>query len=147
RRRMARLGGLTNRAMGLLAMIAIVALAVWLMPERQISSAQDRPNGKPLIARGYTDATPGTVIVAGDPLGGQTILELRIKDGQAVKRDEIIAVLSNYPQAETSVRIAEANLEKINQTRESLVTGPRVTMLAMAEADLKTTLENQKLQN
>jgi multidrug resistance efflux pump len=142
---MARLGGLTNRALGLLTMLAIVALAVWLMPERQISSAQDRPNGKPLIARGYTDAATGTVVVAGDPLGGQTILELRIKDGQTVKRGEIIAVLSNHPQAETSVRIAEANLEKIKQARQSLLTGPRVTQLAIAEADLKTTIDNQKL--
>jgi HlyD family secretion protein len=142
---MARLGGLTNRALGLLTMLAIVALAVWLMPERQISSAQDRPNGKPLIARGYTDAATGTVVVAGDPLGGQTILELRIKDGQTVKRGEIIAVLSNHPQAETSVRIAEANLEKIKQARQSLLTGPRVTQLAIAEADVKTTIDNQKL--
>jgi multidrug resistance efflux pump len=142
---MARLRGLTNRALGLLTMLAIVALAVWLMPERQISGAQDRPNGKPLIARGYTDATAGTVVVAGDPLGGQTILELRIKEGQTVKRDEIIAVLSNHPAAETSVRIAEANLEKVKQTRQSLLTGPRVTQLAMAEADLKSSTDSLKL--
>src|SRR5262245_17075682 len=142
---MARLGGLTNRAMGLLTMLAIVALAVWLMPERQISSAQDRPNGKPLIARGYTDATTGTVVIAGDPAGGQTILELRIKDGQTVKRNEIIAVLSNYPQAETSVRIAEASLEKTREARRSMLTGPRVTQLAMAEAEIKSTIDSQKL--
>jgi multidrug resistance efflux pump len=143
---MARVGGLTNKALGFLTMIAIVALAVWLMPERQISSAQDRPNGKPLIARGFTDAATGTVIVAGDPTGGQTILELRIKDGQTVKRDDIIAVLSNYPRAEIMVRIAEANLEKIKQVRQTLLTGPRVTELAMAEAELKSSIDDQKLQ-
>src|SRR5262252_905771 len=143
---MARLGGLTNRALGLLTMLAIVALAVWLMPERQISSAQDRPNGKPLIARGFTDAATGTVIVAGDPTGGQTILELRIKDGQTVKRGDIIAVLSNYPRAEIMVRIAEANLEKVKQVRQTLLTGPRVTELAMAEAELKSSIDDQKLQ-
>jgi len=143
---MARVGGLTNKALGFLAMIAIVALAVWLMPERQISSAQDRPNGKPLIARGFTDATAGTVIVAGDPTGGQSILELRIKDGQSVKRDDIIAVLSNYPRAEIMVRIAEANLEKVKQVRQTLLTGPRVTQIAMAEAELKSSIDDQKLQ-
>src|SRR5262245_7387715 len=126
---MALLGRLSSKALGLLTMIAIVAMAVWLMPERQISSARDRPNGKPLIARGYTDAATGTVIVAGDPLGGQTILDLHIKDGQTVKRDEVIAVLSNYPKAETSVRIAEANLEKVKQVRQTLLTGPRVTQI------------------
>ena len=81
------------------------------------SSAQDGSYtaGQPLIARGYTDAPTGTVVVAGDPAGGSTVLELRIKDGQKVKRDEIIAVLSNYPLADIGVRTAEANLEKLKQ--------------------------------
>jgi hypothetical protein len=37
------------------------ALALWVAPSRQTSSAQDgiRPTG-PLISRGYTDAPAGT---------------------------------------------------------------------------------------
>ena len=143
---MARLSRLGKKASGLLTMVVVVALAVWLMPDGPISSAQDRPNGKPLIARGYTDAATGTVVVAGDPAGGQTVLELRIKDGQSVKKDEIIALLASYPQAETSVRIAEAGLAKLKQTRETMLTGPRVTQIAMAEADIQSTIESQKLQ-
>src|SRR6266478_5506378 len=115
---MARPGGLTGKSMGIATIIGIVAVALWLTPMQHISSAQDRPNGKPLIARGYTDAATGTVVVAGDPLGGQTVIDLRIKDGQKVKRDEIIAVLTNYPRADTMVRIAEADLEKIKQVRQ-----------------------------
>ena len=55
-------------------------------------------------------------MVAGDPDGGANLVELRIKDGQKVKRDEIIAVLSNYPKADVAVRMAEANLTKLKQS-------------------------------
>ena len=84
---MARGSSLRGKLTAVLAVLAIVLLALWMTPMRQMSSAQDRPNGKPLIARGYTDAAPGTVVVSGDPAGGQTILQLKIKDGQRVKRD------------------------------------------------------------
>ena len=127
-------------------MVGIVALALWLTPFQHISSAQDRPNSRPLIARGYTDAATGTVIVAGDPAGGQTVLELRIKDGQAVKRGEIIAVLSNYPRADTLVRMAEGDLEKIKQTRDTILSGTRVAQIAIDEAALKSSIEDNKLQ-
>src|SRR5262249_7217568 len=128
------------------AVLAIVVLALWMTPMRQMSSAQDRPNSRPLIARGYTDATTGTVVVAGDPLGGQTLIELRVKDGQKVKLDEVIAVLSNYPTADTLVRIAEANLEKLRQTRQSMLTGPRAMQLALDEQAIQTTIDDRKLQ-
>src|SRR3979490_800587 len=102
---MARVNRLSGGALGVATMGVIVAVALWLTPSRQMSSAQDRERSdrQPLISRGYTDATTGTVVIAGDPGGGQTILELRIKDGQTVKRDEIIAVLSNYPRADILV--------------------------------------------
>jgi len=146
---MARLNGLTGRALGVVTMIAIVALALWLTPSRQRSSAQDRDqaNNRPLIARGYTDAANGTVIIAGDPLGGQTVIELRIKEGQTVKRDQIIAVLSNYPRSDIQVRMAEANLQKLKQHREAMLTGPRVTNIAMQEADLRMTIDKNKLKD
>ncbi len=144
---MARLNGLTGRALGVVTMIAIVALALWLTPSRQRSSAQDRDqaNNRPLIARGYTDAANGTVVIAGDPLGGQTVIELRIKEGQTVKRDQIIAVLSNYPRADITVRMAEANLEKVKRERETMLTGARVTRIAMQEATVRTTIDLNKL--
>ena len=146
---MARLNGLTGRALGVVTMIAIVALALWLTPSRQRSSAQDRDqaNNRPLIARGYTDAANGTVVIAGDPLGGQTVIELRIKEGQTVKRDQIIAVLSNYPRADITVRMAEANLQKLKQERETMLTGARVTRIAMQEATVRTTIDLNKLKD
>jgi len=146
---MARLNGLTGRALGVVTMIAIVALALWITPSRQRSSAQDRDqaNNQPLIARGYTDAANGTVVIAGDPLGGQTVIELRIKEGQTVKRDQIIAVLSNYPRADITVRMAEANLQKLKQERETMLTGARVTRIAMQEATVRTTIDLNKLKD
>jgi multidrug resistance efflux pump len=118
-----------------------------MTPSRQTSSAQDsgKPNGALLISRGVTDAPNGTAVIAGDPAGGSTILELRIKDGQKVKRDEVIAVLSNYPRADVSVRTAEANLEKMKQVRQSMLTGIRISQIAMQEAAIKTAGEENKL--
>jgi multidrug resistance efflux pump len=145
---MARAKKLTWGASGAAILVMLAVVALWMAPSRQTSSAQDggRPNGPPpLISRGYTDAPAGTAVIAGDPAGGSTLLELRIKDGQTVKRDEIIAVLSEYPRMDVAVRTAEANLEKIKQVRESMVTGTRVTQIAMQEAAIQTTIEENKL--
>jgi HlyD family secretion protein len=106
-------------ATGLAVAAVIVALVLWMAPSRQTSSAQDGAQpAAALISRGYTDAPAGTAVVAGDPAGGTNLLELRIKDGQKVERDEIIAVLSNYPKADVALRMAEANLSKLKQTHD-----------------------------
>ena len=105
-----------------------------------------KPAAPPLISRGYTDAPAGTAVVAGDPAGGSNLLELRIKDGQKVKRDEIIAVLSNYPKADVALRMAEANLTKLKQTHDTVLMGTRVTDIALLEATLKSSIESDKLQ-
>jgi len=124
----------------------MAALALWMTPSRQTSSAQDGTrNDGPLISRGYTDAPAGTAVVAGDPAGGSTILELRIKDGQKVKRDEVIAVLSNHPKADLALRMAEADLVKLKQVRDTVMHGTRLTDLALQEAALKSAIEENKL--
>ena len=99
------------------------------------------PPPPPLISRGYTDAPAGTAVVAGDPAGGTNLVELRIKDGQKVKRDEIIAVLSNYPKADVALRMAEANLTKLKQIHDTVLMGTRVTDIALLEATLKSSIE------
>src|SRR6201996_3495086 len=91
------------------ALVVIAAVVLWTAPSRQTSSAQDgiRPVG-PLISRGYTDAPSGTAVLAGDPTtGGNVLLKLKVTEGQKVKRDEVIAVLSNYPRADNQVRTTE----------------------------------------
>ena len=133
-------------ATGVAVVAVVAALAMWIAPSRQTSSAQDgvRSPG-PLISRGYTDAPAGTAVIAGDPLGGTVLLELRISDGQKVKRDEIIAVLSNYPKADVALRMAEANLTKLKQTHDTVLMGTRVTDIALQEASLKSSIESDKL--
>ncbi len=69
-------------------------------------AAADRP-------RLYRDAPEGTAVVAGDPSGGSVLVELRVKDGQKVKKGEIVAVLSNYARADVTLRMAEADLVKL----------------------------------
>lgn len=133
-------------ATGLGFVIVLAALGLWMMPSRQTSSAQDSSrNEPPLISRGYTDAPAGTAVVAGDPGGGSGVLELRVKDGQKVKRDEIIAVLSNYPKADLALRMAEADLVKLKQTRDTVLRGTRLTQLELQEAGLKSSVEENKL--
>jgi multidrug efflux pump subunit AcrA (membrane-fusion protein) len=134
------------RGVGGLALVAAVSAGLWVAAERQTSSAQEgiQPTG-PLISRGYTEAPAGTVVVAGNPMGGATVIDLRIKDGQKVKRDEILAVLSAYPAADISVRLAEAALTRLKQTHDTVLMGTRVTDISLQEASLKSAIETSKL--
>lgn len=135
-------------ATGLAALIVIAALVLWMTPSRQTSSAQDGPRPlAPLISRGYTDSPSGTALIAGDPAGGGVLIELRVTDGQKVKRDEVIAVLSNYPKADIAVRTSEAELAKTKQAREAMVSGYRTAEIAMQEVVVKSAAEEVKLKN
>lgn len=75
------------------------------------------------------------------------LIELNIVDGQKVKKDEVIAVLSNYPKADITVRTTEAELAKIRQQREAMVNGYRTAEIAMQEVVVKSTAEELKLKN
>ena len=134
-------------AIGLAVLVAVAAITLWVMPSRQTSSAQDtaKANQPPLIARGYTDAPEGTAVVAGDPAGGSVLVELRVKDGQKVKKGEIVAVLSNYARADVTLRMAEADLVKLKQTYDFVLKGTRVSEIALQEATLKSSIEQNKL--
>ena len=122
-------------------------LALWLMPIRQTSSAQDadRANG-PLMSRGNTDSPAGTVVIAGDvATGGGVLNELRVTDGQKVKKDDIVAVLSNYSRADVTVRTSEAELIKARRQLEAMNSGYRVAEISVQEAVVKTTALNTQL--
>ncbi len=123
-----------------------VALAFWITPSRQTSSAQDamKANG-PLISRGFTDAPMGTAVIAGNPEGGGVLTELRISEGQKVKRDEVIAVLSNYARADVNLRTAEAEVEKTKGALKAVTTGYRTAEIAMQEVVVKGKSEELKL--
>jgi multidrug resistance efflux pump len=134
-------------AIGAAILIAMAGIGLWVLPSRQTSSAQDsaKPAQQPLIARGYTDAPEGTVVVAGDPAGGSVVVEMRVRDGQKVKKDEVIAVMSNYGRADVSLRIAETDLTKLKQTYDFVLKGTRLSEIALQEAALKSSIEQNKL--
>lgn len=134
-------------ATGIAALFVAAALVIWIAPSRQTSSAQEAQAATgPLIARGYTDAPAGTASIAGDTsAGGGVLLELRVAEGQKVKRDEVIAVLSNYPIADVSVRSSEAEIEKAKHMREAMVSGYRVAKIDEQELVVKATMEENKL--
>jgi HlyD family secretion protein len=85
------------------------------------------------------------VMIANDPNGGMVLKELRIKEGQTVKRDEIIAVMGNYPAAEVNLKIAENNLLKTERMRETILKGTRVVDIQLQEDALKSAIESDRL--
>lgn len=132
--------------MGLVAFVVALAAAFWIAPTRQTSSAQDAMRaGGPLISRGYTDAPAGTVVLTGNPEGGSVLIELRVSEGQTVKRDDIIAVMSGYPKADVVVRTTEGDLEKAKLQREAMVSGYRTAEIAMQEVVVQGKAEELKL--
>jgi HlyD family secretion protein len=135
-------------ASGAAILIAVVGIGLWVMPSRQTSSAQDGAKAagqQPLLARGYTDSPEGTVVVAGDPAGGSVLVELRVRDGQKVKKGEVLAVLSNYARADVTLRMAEADLTKLRQLHDFVLQGTRLSEIALQEAQLKSAIEQNKL--
>ncbi len=129
--------------------VAVISLAiVFVLPDLQVGSAQNRSevNG-PLISRGYTDAPAGTAVIAGDPVGGSVLTELRIKNGQRVKRGEILAILNNYATADVDVRRMEQELAKARRQRESMISGYRTAEIALQEISVKSASEENRLKD
>ena len=130
--------------------VAVIAMAIVLgLPDRQVGSAQNKPEiSGPLISRGYTDAPAGTAVISGDPgVGGSVLVDLRIKTGQLVKRDEVIAVLNNYAIADVEVRRMEAAIAKAKQQREAMISGYRKAEIAQQEVSVKSASEESRLKD
>jgi multidrug resistance efflux pump len=134
---------------GAVAVIAAAVTVAWIAHSQASGSggtAPLQPTG-PLIARGYTEAPAGTVTVANNVVGGSMIRELRIKDGQTVKKGDIIAVMAAYPTAEINVELAKNNLEKLEQSREKTLLGTRAADIKLTEDALKSDTEAMKLKD
>jgi multidrug efflux pump subunit AcrA (membrane-fusion protein) len=75
-------------------LVIMTALTLWVAHgRRQANTAQNFESQGPLMVRGYTDAPAGTVSVGAYDEGGAILRELRVSEGQKVKRNDIIAVL------------------------------------------------------
>ncbi len=132
---------------GTVAVVAVTVVAAWIARSQQTANGTtpaEQTSG-PLIARGYTEAPAGTIMIANDPNGGSVLKELRIKEGQAVKRGEIIAVMGNFPAAEVNLKIAENNLVKAERMRETVLKGTRVVNIRLEEDALKSAIEQDRL--
>jgi multidrug resistance efflux pump len=132
---------------GMVAVAAVAVTVAWIARSQQAANGATpalQPSG-PLIARGYIEAPSGTVMIANDPNGGSVLKELRIKEGQTVKRGEIIAVMANYPGAEVGVKMAENNLLKVERQRETILKGTRIIDIQLEEDALKSAIESDRL--
>jgi multidrug resistance efflux pump len=134
---------------GALAVTVVAAPVILGLPDRQVGSAQNRSEiSGPLISRGYTDAPAGTAVIAGDPgVGGSVLVELRIKTGQFVRRNEVIAVLNNYAIADVEVRRMEAEIVKAQRQREAMISGYRTAEIAQQEVSVKSAAEESRLKD
>jgi multidrug resistance efflux pump len=142
------MSGTMKRIMtGAVAVVAVAVAATWIARSQQSANGTTSAmqTSGPLIARGYTEAPAGTVMIANDPNGGSVLKELRIKEGQTVKRDEVIAVMGNYAAAEVGVKIAENNLLKAERIRDTVLKGTRIVDIKLEEDALKSAIENERL--
>jgi multidrug resistance efflux pump len=121
-------------AVGAAVLIIVGAVFLSTAPGRQDSHAEDGVRSSaPLMVRGFTDASAGEAVIAG--VGSDRLLELRVAEGQSVKRGQVIAVLANYPAADIAVRSAEAQLLRIERRHESLAQGIRPSLKTDQSAD------------
>ncbi len=75
------------------------------------------------------------------------IRELRIKDGQTVKKGDIIALMAGYPMAEINIELAKNNLDKLEKIREKNLLGTRAADIALQEDTLKSETQSMKLKD
>lgn len=123
--------------------LMIAALPLLVSDKARAQGRDERPGA--LIALGYTNAPDGDVIVGGDPEGGATLVELRVRKGQQVSQHEIIAVLSNYHKSTAALRLANGELRKLVHVDDAVLHGTRVENLAAQETSLRSTEEETEL--
>lgn len=107
---------------------AWLALAIALCaPSAALAQARaDAGASRPeLIVRGYTDVPSASARVGIN--AGDTIVELRVQDGQTVKAGDVVAVMRSYESVGRSLKISEAKREQTRQKLASLrdKDGPR----------------------
>lgn len=99
----------------------------------------------PLISRGYTGVRAQSVLVAGDPEGGEIVTELRVRAGDTVRKGQVLALLSNAPATELDVAMAKANIERARSQEQSMVSGFRTTEVELQEAAVRLADTKQRL--
>jgi multidrug resistance efflux pump len=124
-----------------------MVLGPWVKPQREVMAGQEgKPIPGPLVWRGFTAAPEGTYVVHGNlEVGGSLLIDLRVAEGQQVKRGDIIAVLSNYPTLDDGVRTHEALLAKAETKRAAVKSGYRTAEIAVQEAVTQAASDKYRL--
>lgn len=115
-----------------LPIFPIFALCLFMPVVRELKAQTTAP----LSVRGYTDARFDTAVISGNG-SGASVLELRVKEGDKIRRDGVVAVLSSYPDMAVAVRLNEAELGKVQESRQAMVSGYRTTELVVQEANVR----------
>lgn len=101
------------------------ALGVQTSAQTTGISAGTHGVASPLIARGYTDAPNGIVVVHGDPNGGNVVSKLLVSVGDEVVRGQAIAIMGNHVATDIAVQQHEAALAKALSRRAAMISGFR----------------------
>lgn len=141
------LGDMRRRWVSLLVVVSsLVVLGLIAAGHNKLVRADGDGQGPyPLISRGFTAAREGTVVLGADPGGGNVVVELRVEEGQHVKKGDIIAVLSNFPSADFGVKRSELELEKQGRVRQSLISGPRADQVHLQELTVESAHDMHEL--
>ena len=128
----------------LLVSIAIVS-QFWLEARPQPSGLDAIRHEYPLLARGLMEAPAGTAVLGADPAGGAVLTELRVEEGNEVKKGDMIAVLSNYANADYACRRSESDIQRQELQRTAMISGYRNTQITMQGLVVQTARDSYKL--
>lgn len=129
-------------ALAFAAMTLTPAIAIWGKDANRRDPVEATG---PLISRGYTGVRAQSVLVAGDPEGGEIVTELRVRAGDTVRKGQVLALLSNAPARELEVAMAKANIERARSQQQSMVSGFRATEVELQEAAVRLADTKQRL--
>lgn len=121
--------------------VAVIGLISIIGQKGRVTEAYEAAG--PVVARGTLEAPTDTVLLAGDPDGGDVVVDLFAREGQVLKKGDVVATLSNNSQAEVALMQAEATLRRYEITRASMVSGYRVAIIDMHESLLRATMANK----
>lgn len=131
---------------------AVLAGVVMLVVASAFTTKQPHSNGGypkepigPLVARGFLDAPAGTVSIANNPNGGYVVKELRVRQGQRLRAGEIVAIMAQDHNIEAHMETVRNNTRKQRMFLEKTLKGTNVVNLQLAEDELSSAIENDRL--
>jgi HlyD family secretion protein len=137
----------------LLLGVAAFAFAVWLRAPKAAQAVASRPASAPektgVGCLGHIEAGDGVIRVAGPYHQGRpsVVRELRVKEGDALRAGQIIAILDGDDELQAAVQQSEARVAVARRRLDQVQAGPKSSDLDAQKAEigrLEALLENAR---